>query len=578
MAAPEKEWLSRFFGLGCRMRNRALRTFLFAGAALCSAALPAEGTADGELYRPQLPDAYCLFPQDDAGRGGGSATPAPPPVLIDGLGYAGIEADSANAEARAWFAQGVRLIWAFDEAEAIRAFREAQRLDPDCALCFFGEAWARGPTINLQPRTEELAAARAAARRAVALGGNLGARDRVLVEGMALRTGAGAAFSNDPYARFMERAAARFPEDDAIAVIAADARMVTWSDGRQREGTMPQRLLERVLARNPDHSGAIHFYIHLTDWIDRQALAERYADRLGRLAPMASHLVHMPSHTFYGIGRYRDAAAVNVAAIAADAAYESRVRPPPTDYRTGLLAHNMHFAIESALARGDGATALSVAAQYRDRYLGARADGRTRVLGSATWYALGLHRPAAEVLAVAEPDKALEKALRFYARGEALARQGDGAAVRAEAAALRALRTGTDAPGLGGRGTPLAEVLQGVLEGRAAMLAGDHQAAEAAYRQAMNVQLASLRGTDPPLFWYSVRRSLAAAMLAGGDARGAREQLRASLRHWPNDPLALYALSLAERRLGKAGDADRALALAHAGWAGDLAAMPLARI
>ena len=87
-------------------------------------------------------------------------------MLVDGLGFAGIEADSDNANARAWFAQGVRLIWAFDEAEAIRAFREAQRLDPNCALCFFGEAWARGPTINLQPRTDELAAARAAAARA----------------------------------------------------------------------------------------------------------------------------------------------------------------------------------------------------------------------------------------------------------------------------------------------------------------------------------------------------------------------------------------------------------------------------
>jgi tetratricopeptide (TPR) repeat protein len=561
------------------MRIKALRTILFAGAALCSAALPAEGTADAVLYRPLLPDISCLVPQAEAtGGSANEAAPAPPPVLMDGLGYAGIEADSDNREARAWFAQGVRLIWAFDEAEAIRAFKEAQRLDPECALCFFGEAWARGPTINLQPRTEELAAARAAAQRAVALAGDLSPRDRVLVEGMALRTRAGAAFSNRPYAKFMERAAARFADDDVIAVMAADARMVTWGDGEQREGTMPQRLLERVLARNPDHSGAIHFYIHLTDWIDRQPLAERYADRLGRIAPAASHLVHMPSHTFYGIGRYRDAAAVNVAAIAADARYESRVRPPPTDYRTGLLAHNMHFAIESALARGDGATALAVSAQYRERYLGERGDSRTRVLGSATWYALGLHRPVAEVLAVEAPGNALEKALRLYARGEALARQGNAAGVRAEAAALNALRTGTDAPGLGRAGTALAEIFQRVLEGRAAMLAGDFDAAEAAYRAGMSRQVAADFGSDPPLYWYSVRRSLAAARLASGDARGARAQLEASLRHWPNDPLALYALSLAERRLGRTAEADRALAEARAIWAGEVTEIPLARI
>jgi len=559
------------------MAALASRKIALLATALGATALPAEGAGDAAFSRPELPEAYCLLPQDEPS-GGTAAAPAPPPVLIDGLGFAGIEADSANAGARAWFAQGVRLIWAFDEAEGIRAFREAQRLDPNCALCFFGEAWARGPTINLQPRTEELEAARTAAQRAVALGGNLSARDRVLVEGMALRTRPGAAFSNGPYARFMERAAARFPDDDVIAVMAADAGMVTWGNRRQREGTVAQRLLERVLARNPDHSGAIHFYIHLTDWIDRQELAERYADRLGRIAPAASHLVHMPSHTFYGVGRYRDAAAVNVAAIAADAAYESRVRPPPTDYRSGLLAHNMHFAIESALVRGDAATALAVSAQYRARYLGERGNSRTRLLGSATWYTLGLHRPVGEVMAVAAPGNALEKALRLYARGEAQARGGDAAAVRAEAAALAALRTGTDAPGLGRRGSALAEIFQHVLEGRAAMLAGDFDGAEAAYRAAMDRQRAADFGSDPPLYWYSVRRSLAAAMLAGGDARGAREQLRASLRHWPNDPLALYALSLAERRLGKAGDADRALEAARAGWAGDVAAVPLTRI
>jgi tetratricopeptide (TPR) repeat protein len=564
------------------MRRFAARTVLFASAALCAAALPAEGTADSVLHRPQLPDAYCLFPQDEAaGQGGRSApAPAPPPVLMDGLGFAGIEADSQSAEARAWFAQGVRLIWAFDEAEAVRSFREAQRLDPDCALCFFGEAWARGPTINLQPRTEELAAARAAAQRAntLAVGKRNNGLDRILVGAMLVRTGGDDTFNNEGYADFMERVAGNIPGNDTIAVMAADARMITWGDERIRTGTMPQRLLERVLARNPDHSGAIHFYIHLTDWIDRQQLAERYADRLGRIAPAASHLVHMPSHTFYGIGRYRDAAAVNVAAIAADAAYEGRVRPPPTDYRTGLLAHNMHFAIESALARGDAATALAVSAQYRERYLGERGDARTRVLGSATWYALGLHRPVGEVLTVAEPGNALEKALRFYARGEALARRGDAAAVRAEAAALKALRTGTDAPGLGRAGTALAEIFQHVLEGRAAMLAGDHDAAERAYRAGMDRQRAADFGSDPPLYWYSVRRSLAAARLASGDARGARAQLQASLRHWPNDPLALYALSLAERRLGRAAEADRALAQAREIWAGEVTEVPLSRI
>ncbi len=550
--------------------RRFVRFALLAAAG--ASALSAQPAEEAARRNPELPDENCL----SAATGGEAPAREAPPLLVEGLGYAGLEPDSEDPEARAWFAQGVRLVWAFDEAEAIRAFQQAQRRDPECAMCFFGEAWARSPTINLRPRTEELAAARAAAQRAVALADGLSERDRVLVRAMAVRAGTGETFDDAAYATFMEAAALRLPQDDTIAIMAADARMQV--EEEMHPGSLSQRLLERVLARNPDHGGAIHFYIHLTDWIDRQHLAVPHADRLGRIAPAASHLVHMPSHSYYGVGRYRDAAAVNVAAIAADRAYAERVRPPPTDYRQGLLRHNMHFAMNSALARGDGATALAVADQYRSAFLAGEVTAPARLLGSSVFFAAGLHGEIDEMLALPEPEQALEQAIRHYARGEALARRGQAEGVRAEAAALARLREGTAAPGLGRMGTPLAEVFQHVLEGRAAMLAGDHAAAAEAYRKGMQAQLAAGFGSDPPLFWYSVRRSLAAALLAAGDAEGARNQLFASLRRWPNDPLALYTLSLAERRLGDAASADRNLARARAGWAGDVTQVPLSRI
>jgi tetratricopeptide (TPR) repeat protein len=354
--------------------------------------------------------------------------------------------------------------------------------------------------------------------------------------------------------------------------------MITWQDEREPAGTLAQRFLERVLARNPDHGGAIHYYIHLTDWIDRQNLAVPYAERLGRIAPAASHLVHMPSHTFYGVGRYQDAARVNVAAIAADPAFRARTRPAASDYRWGLNAHNMHFAIESALARGDGETARTVSRQYRDTYLAGPLDPRTQMLGTATFYTRGLYDDVGAMLAVAEPANVFDKAQYHYARGEALARRGDAAAVRAEAAAIAALREGRDSPGLGNRGGQLAEVFQYVLEGRAAMLAGNAAAAQTAYRRAMEKQLVARFGMDPPLFWYSVRRSLAAATLAAGDAESARQQIYASLRRWPNDALALYVLSQADRAAGDIASAERNLARARALWAGDVTQVPLARI
>jgi len=542
--------------------------------ALAGTALGAQAAADSVRADFEALDLWCFQPSAAAA----APVTVPPPVLVEGLGTSGIDPHTANADARLWFDQGVRLIWAFDEVEAVRAFREAQRLDPSCAMCFWGEAWARGPTINLQPRTEQLAEARAAAERAVSLSRRLPERERRLIRAMRQRTGK-EAFANERYAAVMERLAERHPEDDAINVIAADARMV--ASENLAEGSLAQRLLERVLARSPEHSGAIHMYIHLTDWIDRQDLAERPAERLGRIAPAASHLVHMPSHTFYGIGRYEDAAAVNVRAIAADAAYVQRVRPPASDYRTGLLAHNMHFAMNSALMRGDGATALSVADQFRERYLEGPPNPRVRAIASAVWFSQGLHAPPERVLALADPgeNQVLFRTMRHYARGEALARRGNAAAIRDEAKAIGDILGGPEAPQIGGRaGTVLAEIAQKVLEGRAAMLAGDHVAAEAAYRAAMEKQVAARFGSDPPLWWYSTRRSLAAALLARGNAADAREQLLASLEHWPNDALALYALSRAEQALGNASAAADALRRARAGWAGDLSAVPLARI
>ncbi len=562
--------------------RRSVTKVMMLATVLGVAAWPATASRDATLIRPaELPDAECIgfIGRQESTSGTTAAAAQTPPVLMDGLGYAGLEPDSANAEARAWFAQGVRLVWAFDEVEAIRAFQQAQSADPNCAMCFFGEAWARGPTINLQPRTEELAAARTAAQRAQALAANLSPRDRILVEAMVIRTGPGDAFRNAAYAGFLETQALRNPGDDTLNIMAADARMITWDENAQpRPGNLAQRFLERVLARNPDHGGAIHYYIHLTDWIDRQHLAVPYAERLGRVAPAASHLVHMPSHTFYGVGRYADAARVNVQAIAADQAFRDRTRPAASDYRWGLNAHNMHFAIESALARGDGATAQAVSQQFRETYLSGPRDPRTATLGTATYYTRGLHDDVASVLALPMPGHVFDKAQLHYARGEALARRGDAAGVRAEAAAIAGLREGSESPALGRNGGKLAEVFQRVLEGRAAMLAGDAAAAQAAYRKAMEVQLTAGWGSDPPIFWYSIRRSLAAASLAAGDAQGARAQLYASLRRWPNDALALYALSQADRAVGDTAAAERNLARARAIWAGDVTQVPLARI
>ncbi|HEY0112787.1 MAG TPA: hypothetical protein VGB59_06500 [Allosphingosinicella sp.] len=560
---------------------RLKRLDLALATALAATAIPAEAVQDSARKAPPEATAgECAAPAASAPAA--KAEPAiPPPVLVKGLGYAGIKPDTDNAEAERWFRQGVRLIWAYDEVEAVRSFEQAQKLDPDCAMCAWGEAWARGPTLNLQPRTEEFAKASAAAKRAVSLSGKLGERDRALVEAMRLRTSGDGKFDNEGYRGAMAKLAERFPGEDAVLVMAADSQIIVDSRTRKlKEGVDAQRWLEQVLKRNPRHSGAIHLYIHLTDFIDRQDLAERHADRLGWIAPSASHLVHMPSHTFYGVGRYKDAAAVNVLALAVDKRYERKVAPPASAYRTGLYRHNNHFAIESALMRGDGKTALLMADNFRERFP-SEEPGFGAIIRAATWYAYGLHADPAAMLRMAEPDQknVVARLVRHYARGEALARAGDSKGVKGEAASMAALLAGPDGRALSSKQLQaFLPMMQKVLEGRAAMMEKRFADAATVYREGMVLQGQAGFGSDPPPFWYSVRRSLGAALLASGDAAGARLQFQETLKEWPNDPLALYGLSRAEDALGQKRAAASRLNRAKRIWAGQVEAVPLARI
>jgi tetratricopeptide (TPR) repeat protein len=552
------------------MRNWA---WLAAGSVLTS--VPA--AAGGDSAPKPILAAFASFCGSAASLA--EAAEAPPPVLVEGLGYSGIAADTKNAEAQRWFDQGIRFVWAFDEAEGIRAFQRAQALDPECALCFWGEAWARSPTLNLRGRTEEFAAAKAAAAKAVSLAGKLPERDRLLVELMRVRTAGASAFDGKAYAAASAAAAARFPQDDVITLLAADAAMQETELEKLPKGTLPQRLLEGVLGRNPDHTGAIHFYIHLTDWLEDERLAEQHASRLGGLAPGSSHLVHMPSHTFYGVGRYKDAMKANLAAIGIDRDYEAKVRPPESAYRSGLNRHNTNFAIGSALMIGDAASALKAADYFRSLYAAKPDDVGGLFPRASIYYAYGVHGSLNDVMALPEPSEKtpLLRAMRHYARGEALIRAGDAAGARREAAAIARMRTAdVPSPQAGRWGAPMLEIAQHVIEGRAALLEGHPKAAEKAFRRAMAKQRKARFSTDPPTWWYPVRRSVAAALISQRDYRGARNQLLASLADWPNDPVAYHLLAQAERALGRGDLADGYEARARNAWAGDFSRVTLA--
>lgn len=501
--------------------------------------------------------------------GGGAAAPVIPKFL-PGFGNGGFAITTARPEAQRWFSYGMQLAQAFAHEPAKAAFAEAARLDPDCAMCVWGQAMAAGPTINYGIDADERKDAGVLAARAQALAAKTSATDRekALMAAMVSRyrpSGGDAAYANA-----MLKLSALWPDDDAVQVLTAEALMDTGKASRVR---VADGILATVLGRNPTHVGAIHFYIHSSEWIGDAGKAEKFADSLGDLAPGASHLIHMPSHTWYRVGRYKDAARANLSAIAVDTAWMKTVGGFETGWKVPYYGHNVAFALGGAMMAGDAGAALTIA----DLYGGMPLDLMQKQTwwqssAGAGWSARGRYGDPDTVLALAGPGDSMPfvRAMWHYGRGEALARKGDARGVRAEAAAM--ILTPTEMKPYRGRYSSAPdqlEIARQVLLGRAAMLEGRYQEAAMAYgKAAARQQKAFGDGGDPPIWWYPTRRSVAAALLAAGKPDKALAEANAVLAKWPRDPMSLLVVSRAEAALGRKGEADKALAAAQAGWAG----------
>jgi len=514
---------------------------------------------------------------------GGSAIEAIPTndiVMVEGFGTGGFKVDTANPEAQAWFDHGVRLRWAFEHTESVRAFRKARALDPTCGMCAWGEAWAIGPNLNGGGQDKaSIEAARKAARDARRLAREATPVQRQMIDALIQRYSGSEKSRADRFAVRMDRIARQNPDDDAIANITADAWLLTadewWDDdGKAADPgiTRAMGLLESALAKNPNDPGAIHLYIHLTEWSDDPHKAIPYGEKLALLAPAASHLVHMPSHTYYRVGRYRDAMMANVNAVALDRRYDALAKPPGGVPAMRLHGHNIHFGMGGALMAGGGEEGLKLADWFLTTYPNIGAQDYWRQIVANNAYAIygrfGTPEQVAALKAPPETHPLLRISWR-YARGEAAARAGDAAAVRAEAEAIKTVReAATFAGPMAEQRAVFAELSQRILEGRAAMIEGNATAAVAAFTRAAQIQAMDDEGGDPPVIWYPTRRSLAAALLASGDAAGAKAKVEELLKDWPSDPYSYFVLAEAERKLGNAEAAAEAIRRANVEWIG----------
>ena len=377
--------------------------------------------------------------------------------LSDGMGTGGFKVDTANAEAQTWFNYGLALSHAFYHRDAKAAMKRATELDPTCSMCAWGYAWALGPTLNYGIEDDERKVALAEAERAKSLAKPGDTKALRLAEAMVARytapppapetkakgkAGEAGVVAEDAgtepaFADAFAKIAADYPEEQELSVLAAHSLMMASSREKPADLKRALVLLEKVLKDHPDDTGAIHYYIHSTEFDGRPEDALSYAKRLGALAPKASHLVHMPAHTFFRAGLYQDAAVVNAKAIEADTAWVAGggdPRPPMlADFKMPMYySHNFAFGLAGAMMSGDGELALKyadhVSKVYPDTGDKQRFDPTPR-----TYVALARYAPDKMLALPLNSRTDAEFGIyRAYARGEALLQKGDAAGARTE--------------------------------------------------------------------------------------------------------------------------------------------------
>lgn len=525
--------------------------------------------------------------------GAAGATDADAPLFTN-LGKLTHPVTTASATAQRYFDQGLRLAFAFNHAEARRAFRTAQRHDPDCAMCYWGEALVLGPNINAPMDASAVAPALAAMRLAAEKAERASPVEQALIAALGKRyaadAGAERATLDAAYAAAMSEVAARFPDDETVQVLHAEALMdlSPWdyweAGGAKPKGRTAEIMatLEKVLARNPDHPGAIHFYIHIVEASSQPERAVPHAKRLAAAMPGAGHLVHMPFHIYYRIGDYKAALAANKAAVAADESYLAQAKPKGM-YPAAYYPHNVHSLMASAQMAGDGKAALA-AAEKLARVVttdASRSIPWVQPIQAAPYFAHAQFSAPRTILALADPGDELPfvKAMWHYARGVAYAARKDAAAAQAEADAIARLKGG-DWSALAAGGIPAAGVLElarQVVHARIALGQDRLEEARAAFAEAGRLQ-DGLTYSEPPHRYYPVRQSLGAVLVRLGRLEEAADAFRASLVQSPNNGWALFGLGEVYRRTGEKAAAAEAKRRLGKAWAGDTRALDLTRL
>jgi tetratricopeptide (TPR) repeat protein len=469
----------------------------------------------------------------------------PIPLYTAALGPFHRKISTSNDEAQKFFDQGFQMMYAFAKLDAVRSFRESWKRDPDCAICYWGEAWAWGSYLNGPMSAEHAPFAYAAAQKALALRSKAAPHEQAFIDAIQVR------YVKDfdvkrrveqdkAYAEAMQKVAEKYPDDLDAVTLYADALFLLEPRRGTRDINAPniQRLhatLESVLNRNPKHPGACHLYVHATESTVRPDKAEACATFLGNTIPGASHINHMPSHTFNEVGRWGDSVRANLQAWWSD---------QKAEYGEGFAIypdHNLHMLLYAAAMDGQGAIAIQAGKDY------------AKNTSDTMYHVLTLVRFGRfdEVLQVTQrPTREIPGGAWDFAQGYAHLRTRQPDFARVYLDRVRKIADTAKAEFRGHSAKNLLGVLAGILEGEIARDAGDLNAAIAAFERAVAADDA-LDYDEPEPIPFPARHWLGAALLEAKRFADAEKVYRDDLADHPHNGWSLLGLQQALKAQGK---------------------------
>jgi len=516
-------------------------------------------------------------------------------TLVAGMGSLHHPVTTRSAEAQRFFDQGLRYVYAFNHDEAIRSFKRAAELDPSLAMAHWGVAYALGPNINLDVDPEREKAAYDAVQAALALVPKASPKERDYIEALALR------YTSDPHAgpetlrrlaenfsRAMGELSKKYPADLDAATLYAESMMNLrpwrlWNrDGSPAEGTTEiVSTLESVLKRNPNHVGAIHYYIHAVEASPDPGRALRYAPRLGRLMPAAGHIVHMPAHIYQRTGDYDASVRSNEAAAAADRAY-IKASGVQGIYPLMYYSHNLHFLAVSYSFAGRYHEALRSARQL-EANVGPHLKAMPMLEGFNTTSTLVLvrFRRWDEILKSPEPPAELggTRTVWIWARGMALASTGKPEEAEAALKTFAAAEQALPAEVMFGlnKASDILKIADRMLAARISVARGERGRAAELLKEAVATE-DSLAYDEPPAWFLPAREALGAALLAEGRAAEAEAVFRQDLKQNPRSGRSLFGLAESLKAQGETRAAAAARRQFAAAWKGADTRLTLADI